>query len=145
MLTLNRAASEALQALSKEAVHACTDVTGFGLIGHACEMAAASNVTLEVHARAVPVLDGVLELVDGNVPGGGRTNAEHFGRELRVGAEIDRNLVKILHDPQTSGGLLVAVNPTHIRAVESALSSAGIRAVRVGEVTGNQGCGVVVV
>ena len=77
MTTLNRVAAEALQ-LAADAVHACTDVTGFGLIGHASEMAAASRCTLEIDAAAVPLLPGA-GLVQGT-PGGGRTNAQHFGR-----------------------------------------------------------------
>src|SRR5687768_2773606 len=81
MLMLNRDASEALQTLPDGVVHACTDITGFGLVGHAVEMAAASGVTLELEARAVPLLEGVLRLLDGNIPGGGRTNAQHFATE----------------------------------------------------------------
>ena len=61
------------------AVHACTDITGFGLIGHASEMAAASGCTLEIDAEPVPLLAGARALVRGNIPGGGRTNREHFG------------------------------------------------------------------
>jgi len=139
MLLLNRAASEALQALPAGAVHACTDVTGFGLIGHGCEMAAASDVTLNIAVDAVPLLDGVLDLVDGNVPGGGRTNAKHFGSEIRVGGGLDSRVVTVLHDPQTSGGLLVAVADSHAAAAQSALTLAGVRAVRVGHVVDNQG------
>ena len=132
MLTLNRAASEALQALPAGAIHACTDITGFGLIGHACEVAAASGVTLEIAARSVPLLEGALALAEDNVPGGGRTNAQHFGKDLQFGAELDLNLVKVLHDPQTSGGLLVAVDPAHAGLAQSALAGAGGLAVRIG-------------
>ena len=70
MRTLNRAAAEALQALPAGAVHACTDVTGFGLIGHASEMAAASGVTLAIEVGKVPLFTGVLELAAGNRSGG---------------------------------------------------------------------------
>ena len=132
MLTLNRAASEALQALPAGAIHACTDITGFGLVGHACEVAAASKVTLEIAARSVPLLEGALDLAEDNVPGGGRTNAQHFGRDLHFGAELDLNLVKALHDPQTSGGLLVAVDPAHAGLAQSALTAAGVVAARIG-------------
>lgn len=134
MLTLNRAASEALQTLAVGAVHACTDVTGFGLVGHGCEMAVASGVALEIRASEVPVLEGAAALVAGNVPGGGRTNAEHFAAETRLDAGIDPDLVAILHDPQTSGGLLVAVDPAHAEAATSAMNAAGIEAHRVGQV-----------
>ena len=140
MVLLNRAASEALLALPAAAVHACTDVTGFGLVGHACEVAAASGVTLRIDARSVPVLDGALELAAGNVPGGGRTNAEHFGAELRFDAPLDPDLVKVLHDPQTSGGLLFAIPPEYADAVESALAAAPAGAHRIGGVLAHQGC-----
>ena len=84
MVTLNRAASEALLGLPAGSVHACTDVTGFGLIGHAAEMAAASGVTLDIRALDVPVIEGVRDLAHGNIPGGGRTNAEHFSGDVEV-------------------------------------------------------------
>jgi selenide, water dikinase len=132
MLVLNRAASDALLRLPPGTVHACTDVTGFGLVGHACEMAAASGVTLEVDARSVPLLGGVLPLVAGHVPGGGRTNAEHFSSDVQVGVDLDGDLVKVLHDPQTSGGLLVAVAPDQAEAAASALRGAGIEPARIG-------------
>jgi selenide,water dikinase len=140
MLTLNRAASEALQALPLGTVHACTDVTGFGLVGHACEMAAASRATVRIEARSVPLLAGVLALVADNVPGGGRTNAQHFDREVRVDRPIDLDLVTILHDPQTSGGLLIAVDPAQVSSVASALSLAGVDAHQVGEIVPEQEC-----
>ena len=134
MLMLNRDASEALQTLPDGVVHACTDITGFGLVGHAVEMAAASGVTLELEARAVPLLEGVLRLLDGNIPGGGRTNAQHFATDVRFGAEMDLALVQVLHDPQTSGGLLVAVEAASARTAKSALESRGVPAHRVGRV-----------
>ena len=115
MITLNRVAAEALQSLPAGVVHACTDVTGFGLIGHASEMAAASRCTLEIEGSAVPLLPGVLALVQGNVPGGGRTNAQHFGGDARVSSDIHAELVQLFYDPQTSGGLLVAVDPRACR------------------------------
>lgn len=139
MRTLNRAASEALQRLPAGLVHACTDVTGFGLVGHGCEMARASLVTLEIDADRVPVFEGVLSLVSGNVPGGGRSNARHFAPEVRVDPGIGADLVTILHDPQTSGGLLVAVAAGAEAAVEDALGevSAGIH--RIGRVEPDRG------
>ena len=142
MLTLNGPASEALRTLPHGAVHSCTDITGFGLVGHGCEMAAASQVTLEIAAASVPLLDGVRELVAGNVPGGGKTNAQHFGRELRVEGAVDADLLTILHDPQTSGGLLVAVDPAHAAAAEAALRAAGVEPFRIGTVAASRGYGV---
>ena len=94
----------------------CTDVTGFGLVGHASEMAVASGCTLEIEARGDSAAAGRRELVQGNVPGGGRTNAQHFGAGARISADLDPELVQLLYDPQTSGGLLVAVHPDHAGA-----------------------------
>ena len=113
MMTLNRAACDALRTLPASAVHACTDVTGFGLVGHGSEMAAASGCTLAIDVDAVPLLPDALSLVAGNVPGGGRTNAEHFAAGLVLDREIPTDLVQLLHDPQTSGGLLAAIDPGH--------------------------------
>jgi selenide, water dikinase len=140
MRMLNGAASDALQALAIDVVHACTDVTGFGLIGHGCEIAAASGVTLEIDTARVPLLDGVLDLVEGNIPGGGRTNEQHFGPDVRIDARLDRQLVAILHDPQTSGGLLLSIADASVAAVESALVRRGVSAHRVGRVIPAAGC-----
>jgi selenide,water dikinase len=134
MTTLNRVAAESLQGLPADAVHACTDVTGFGLVGHASEMAAASRCTFEVEAAAIPLLPGVRALVKGNVPGGGRTNAEHFGLGARISKDLDPDLVQLLYDPQTSGGLLVAIASDHAGHAANALHAAGVPAARIGRV-----------
>jgi len=144
MTTLNRAPAEALQGLPPDAVHACTDVTGFGLIGHAWEMATASRCTLEIEAAAVPLLPGVRALVEGNVPGGGRTNAQHFGPDARISTDLDPQLVEVLYDPQTSGGLLVALHPNHAGRAADALHAAGVPAARIGRVLPQEGARVTV-
>ena len=140
MRTLNRDASDALRGLPNDTVHACTDVTGFGLIGHACEVAAASGVTIDIDADNVPLIDGVLDLVDGNIPGGGRTNAQHFAAGVRLESEVDRRVVAVLHDPQTSGGLLVSVGEASAVAAESVLRDRGVSVTRIGHVTADAGC-----
>jgi selenide,water dikinase len=132
MVTLNRAASEALQGLPAGAVHACTDITGFGLIGHATEMAVASACALEIEAASVPLLDGAWPLVEGNVPGGGKTNLKHFNATLDAGPGIPDELLQLLHDPQTSGGLLAAVAPDQAEAARAAFERAGTRAWVIG-------------
>jgi selenide,water dikinase len=134
MVKLNRGASEALQSLPSGAVHACTDVTGFGLAGHACEVAAASGVTLEIDAAAIPVIEGVATLVPGNIPGGGRTNAAHFGPDIQVVGETAPNLLELFHDPQTSGGLLVSVDASQASAAFAALTAVEPATRRVGRV-----------
>jgi selenide,water dikinase len=145
MSALNRAASEALQTLPPGAVHACTDVTGFALVGHASEMGAASGVTLEFDVSAVPLIPGARELVPGNVPGGARTNAQHFSTHLGVNGEIEADLLTLLHDPQTSGGLLVAVDPARLEQAVSALGAAGAGAWVVGRVRAPAGRSVLLV
>jgi selenide,water dikinase len=132
MLSLNRAACEVLRGLPDGVVHACTDVTGFGLIGHASEMALASRCTARVDASRVPLLSGALELADVNLPGGGRTNAEHFASGLSIGSGIDSRLVALLHDPQTSGGLLAALDPSFAARAAEAFRAAGVAAWQVG-------------
>ncbi len=132
MTSLNAAASRLLTALERGSVRACTDITGFGLIGHASEMAAASGCSLEIESARVPLLDGARALVRGNIPGGGRTNREHFAGAVRVAAGVAAELVDLLYDPQTSGGLLAAIAPADAGAVLDALSSASIPAARIG-------------
>ena len=133
MIALNRAAADALRGLSAGEVHACTDVTGFGLVGHASEMAAASDVTLQIEAASVPLLEGVEPLVRRNRTGGGETNAEHVGQRAAFAAGLADGLVALLHDPQTSGGLLVAVAAAAGDRALQALAAAGVAAVRIGE------------
>ena len=133
MVTLNRAAADALGQIG-EHVHACTDVTGFGLLGHGSEIAAASGCSLAIDVETVPLLAGVERLVEGNVPGGGRTNARHFGTGVRAEREIRGDILSLLHDPQTSGGLLAAVHPDRARPAVWALVAAGVAAVRIGVV-----------
>jgi selenide, water dikinase len=142
MLWLNAAASGALTSLPAGAVHACTDITGFGLVGHASEMAEASGCTLEIDAMDVPILPGARELVDGNVPGGGRTNAQHFGPRVRLAAELPFDLIQLLHDPQTSGGLLASVDPAHAAAARAAFTQAGVDAHVIGRAVAHTGAAV---
>jgi selenide,water dikinase len=139
MTTLNGPAAEALRSSSPETVHACTDVTGFGLVGHASEMAAASGVTIEIDAEAVPLFDGVRGIAAANMPGGSRTNAEYFGAGVRFSRELAIDLVQLLHDPQTSGGLLAAIAPDRAAEAEARLKAAGCGAWRVGRVATSQG------
>lgn len=131
MRTLNRAAAEALAGFD---VHACTDVTGFGLLGHASEMAASSGVSLSLTATAVPLLEGVTALVEGNRPGGLASNRAHFGGGVDVAAAVPAAVADLLFDPQTSGGLLVALPAGQERQAREALAAAGVVGVLIGEV-----------
>jgi selenide,water dikinase len=133
MLALNRAAAEALMTLPAGSVHACTDITGFGFIGHASEMAAGSGVTLVVDAGAVPLIPGALELA-ANRSGGMRSNQRHFGAGVAGAEAIDPAVLDLLFDPQTSGGLLVSVDAAVADRAAAALSAAGVAAARIGTV-----------
>jgi len=107
MLTLNRRACEAMLALE---VHGCTDVTGFGLIGHAREMALASGVTIEIEAAGVPFLPGAEEYARlGAIPGGLKNNREFASCAVELARELAPEVETLLYDPQTSGGLLIAL------------------------------------
>jgi selenide,water dikinase len=134
MRTLNRAAAEALATLPAEAVHACTDVTGFGLAGHGSEMAAASGVTMRLRAEDVPLFPGVEAIAVANRSGGMTTNEAHFGRGVDVAPGVSPARTALLYDPQTSGGLLIAVDRRHQDQVAAALGAAGVRAAMVGDV-----------
>jgi selenide,water dikinase len=134
MRTLNRAAAEALATLPPSTVHACTDITGFGLAGHAMEMAAASRATLEIRAVDVPVFEGVVEIGGQNRSGGLVSNQDHFGGRVDIGASVPHDLVPVLFDPQTSGGLLVAVAEAAADATGTAFEAAGVKGARIGQV-----------
>jgi selenide,water dikinase len=133
MRTLNRAAAEALANVTLGSVHACTDVTGFGLIGHSTEMAAASAATLVITAGTVPLLPGVTELVAANGSGGMSTNRAHFSPTTDLSG-LSKDLADLLFDPQTSGGLLAAVERQSAPAALAALARRGVSATIVGEV-----------
>ena len=132
MRTLNRAAADTLQRLPAGAVHACTDITGFGLAGHGSEMARASGVTLTIAVQQVPVFEGVVALAAGNHSGGLESNRGHFAGGVRLVGHVEPEVEALLYDPQTSGGLLVAVDHGSAQRVEDALRDAGVRAWRIG-------------
>ena len=108
MLTPGKFAAEAMREFD---VTGATDVTGFSLLGHTWEMACASKVTIEIDASSVPLLDGALELAtQGMLTSGDKTNREYVGEDVEIADSVDENLVKLLFDPQTAGGMLIAVN-----------------------------------
>ena len=132
MTTLNKTAAEVI---AKFAVHALTDVTGFGMIGHAREIALASKVSLRVYARRISLLEGALDCVRaGHIPGGLKANREFA--ECVAGFEdgISEEMKTMLFDPQTAGGLLVAVAAEDGVELTRALNAAGVPAVEIGEV-----------
>jgi selenide, water dikinase len=133
MTTLNAKAAQ-IASDGQFAVHAATDITGFGLIGHAREMAAGSNVSLTIEAAKVPLLDGALECVRAGFVPGGLNNNRDFA-ECAVGYEsgVPEEIRALLYDPQTAGGLLLAVARRNADELTKALVSAGIPAVKIGE------------
>lgn len=134
MTTLNRAAAEVLRTSGNGQVHACTDITGYGLLGHASEIAAASGCTLELRLADIPALAGARELASKNLPGGGKANREHFGGRIVFTTPLDANDEALLYDPQTSGGLLIAVSADHAGRLAAHLAAAGAHAARIGRV-----------
>jgi selenide, water dikinase len=121
---------------------AATDVTGFGLIGHACEMALGAKVTFRVELSRVPLMMGIRGLIaDGMVPAGCYRNREHYSRHVSgIGGE---NLLP-LFDPQTSGGLLIALRPDDAREYLIRSEAAGLYAVSIGEVEPAGGTAIVI-
>ena len=107
MLTPGRYAAEAI---AKFGVKGATDVTGFALLGHAWEMACASKVTIEIDSAHVPLINGALDLAAaGMMTGADKTNREYVGEDIEISTDLDANLVKLFYDPQTAGGLLLAI------------------------------------
>ena len=128
MTDLNKGACEAALEVG---VHAATDITGFGLIGHTHEMAEASGVTIEIDAKSVPLMGRTLELArGGTVTRAAASNLEYVGDRFAAKG-VDETLVKVLADAQTSGGLLLAVAADHADALVRALKSRHTRAAAV--------------
>jgi selenide,water dikinase len=107
MLTPGRYAAEAMREFG---ARGATDVTGFALLGHAWEMARASNVTISIEPGKVPLLPGALELAAaGMLTSGDKTNREYIGADIEIDPSVNPNLIKLLFDPQTAGGMLIAI------------------------------------
>ena len=103
-----------------------TDITGFGLLGHAGELAAGSHVTIVLDSASIPLLPHVVELAASkNTTRGGRANREYIGDRVAIGDDVDPNLVHVLYDPQTAGGLLVALPTSRAFEYVAALKEAG--------------------
>lgn len=110
--TMLTSGKEAGAAICEFGVACATDITGFGLLGHACEVARASNVTLEIESSLVPLLPGVLSLAgDGMVTPGDKTNREYVGEDVAVAIHVSKELCSLLYDPQTAGGMLLTIAP----------------------------------
>jgi selenide,water dikinase len=119
MVALNRMASERMQALG---AHACTDITGFSLIGHALEMAMASRVGIVIHSKSIPIFPEALDYAKkGLVTGGGHSNRQFFSCRVEADAHALGPLDDVLYDPQTSGGLFVSLARSNAENLVEAL------------------------
>jgi selenide,water dikinase len=143
MTTLNKAAGEVITRANGQrrttndpaSIHALTDITGFGLIGHAREMALASDVSLTFFAEKIPLLDGALDCVGaGYIPGGLKANRDFAECLVDYDKRIPEEIRTILFDPQTAGGLLISVTAESAGVLVGRLQQAGVPAVEIGEV-----------
>lgn len=140
MTTLNKTASEISR---RYRVHAATDVTGFGFLGHLHEMMAEKHSCV-IHAEQLPVLPGAWEAADACLyTAAGQRNRNHLGSRVEF-REVPFPMEEILFDPQTSGGLLLAVDPADAQALTEELQAAGLPAAIVGEITDAAGAEIVV-
>ncbi len=112
---MTTSAAKASKAMVQLEAHACTDVTGFGLLGHAFEMAKASDVTFEIESEAVPLLPDVIELIEQKMlTRGDRNNRIYVGDTVRIDNNVGGPMQSALFDPQTAGGLLVSIRPESV-------------------------------
>jgi selenide,water dikinase len=143
MLRLNRTASELAQAAG--GAHGATDVTGFGLLGHAAELARNSDVCLRFHLADIPFFPGASDYVRAGVmTGGGRRNRQWLHNEglLDLAPDLDNAVLELLFDPQTSGGLLLVLPPMHAERLMALAETAHEPIWQVGEVVSGSGVNV---
>jgi selenide,water dikinase len=138
MTTLNKRAADVIR--EKEyRVHAMTDITGFGLIGHAREMALASNVALRLFSKDIPILPGALDCIRaGYIPGGLKANREFAECVVGYEQEIPEDVKTLLFDPQTAGGLLISIAEDDCEELVLELQASGVAARHIGNVTESQ-------
>lgn len=133
MKQLNKEASEAMK---RHNAHACTDITGYGLLGHLFEVVKGSGVSARIEASKILLFPSVLDFaLAGNIPGGLKENRAFLKPHLKVAPGIDDAMVNVLHDPQTSGGLLISLPPENAEALVRELTeNSGIDAAIIGEI-----------
>jgi selenide,water dikinase len=134
MSRLNRDAAAALRPL-KEAIHSVTDITGFGFLGHAMEMAKASHVSLRLSSRDIGLIEGALDCArDGFIAGGLKKNRDFVGSCVHFDQTVSTELQQLLFDPQTSGGLLVSLHPEYVEEARRLLQKVECSAMQIGKV-----------
>ena len=137
MTRLNRHPSHIARAVE---AHALTDITGYSILGHGYEMAVASGAALRLSAARIPLLPGALEYASrGIVTGGAARNRKHLQDKVTIAEEVSEEMRHVLFDPQTSGGLLLAVGPGKAAEVEAAFAAAELPVWKVGEVVKGEG------
>lgn len=140
MRTLNKYAAQAASGL---AVHACTDITGFGLAGHLCEMAEGSGVSARLSASRVPLLPQARQMAEmGMIPSGAYRNRDYFQCRVSLAADVSEAIADLLFDPQTSGGLLFSVEEDQAPILLDRLRLAGVTAEQIGEIMAFNGTAV---
>ena len=143
MLTSGRQAAEAM---SEFGVRGATDITGFGLLGHAWELAKASKVTLEIVASRVPVLPGALELARRKMlTQGDRTNRDYVGNNVFIDRAIGKDMASVLFDPQTAGGMLISISSERSEAMLARLQQNYRHAAIIGRVIEYHGHSVAII
>ena len=134
MQTLNKTSAEVMLQVG---VNACTDITGFGLLGHAQELAEASQVGLEIEASSLHIYPQVMEFAEiGLIPVGSYRNREHYLPKVTNRNQLSPEVVDILADPQTSGGLLISVSEEKVETLCTQLEAAGSHAFKIGRIVG---------
>lgn len=142
MVQLNRAAAEAAVAVG---AHAATDITGFSLLGHAAEVAEASDVTLRIAFERLPFLSGARSYAEQWIfPGGAADNALAFERHVRFADAVGEAKKMLLFDPQTSGGLLIAVPPSQVEGFSHEMDMRGAAWWQVGKAVAREDVGIVI-
>lgn len=141
MLALNRDASKVIRDVG---VHACTDITGFGLFGHATEVAIKSGVRIDFDAEAMPWLPGAVRYAaEGRLPGGAGRNRDYYESHpecgINVAEGVETTTVDLLYDPETSGGLLVSVDPDTAPELETTFAARGLSIWKIGRVSEGRG------
>lgn len=142
MLTSGKDAADAMREFD---VAGATDVTGFGLMGHAWELATASRVTIEIESARVPFLEGAAELAAAGVKtGGDKTNREYVGHDVEIAESVSKVTRNLLYDPQTAGGLLISISAERAAPLLARLQASYSRAAIIGRVRERSGPSVIV-
>jgi selenide,water dikinase len=142
MSTLNKFAKDAMM---KVGVNSCTDVTGFGLLGHAYEMASGSKVTIKLKSKSIPIIEEALSLAKmGIIPGGAYKNMNHIKDSVSISEVVPQELADCMYDPQTSGGLLISVDKDKAQKLLDELKNSPTPYALIGEVVEKENYSIIV-